>query len=127
MDNIIKSATRVLMFMMSACLILWAVMPEWKSIMLGLLAGLAASAMNAFLLKRRVGMISDAALEEGSRRKGLGFGNRIATVLLVAMLAYRYPEILNMPAALLGSMVMPFIILTVAIIHTIKENNSGKG
>ncbi|MNH44662.1 hypothetical protein D3C79_1068910 [compost metagenome] len=73
-------------------------------------------------------MIGQAALGEGSRkRRSLGFGSRIATVLLVAMIAYRYPETLNMPAALIGSMVMPFVILVVAIIHNVKENNSGKG
>ncbi|GKU76950.1 ATP synthase subunit I [Paenibacillus sp. L3-i20] len=127
MDKMMKSATRIMLLLMSACLILWAVIPAWKPVMLGLLVGLAASAMNAFLLKRRVDMISMAAMEKGSRKKGLGFGNRIATVLLVAMLAYRFPEDLNMPAGLIGSMVMPFILLAVAMVQTMKENNNGKG
>jgi len=127
MDKIMRSATITMIYMMSACLILWAVIPEWKPVMMGLVVGLAASALNAFLLRRRVSMITQAALEEGSRKRGLGFGNRIAMVLLVAMLAYRYPETLNMPAALSGSMVMPFVILVNAIIHNVKENRIGKG
>ncbi|WP_424766598.1 ATP synthase subunit I [Paenibacillus sp. sgz302251] len=127
MDKIMRSAIRTIIYMMSACLILWAVLPEWQTVTLGLMVGLAASAMNAFLLKRRVNMLAQATLEEGSRKRGLGFGSRIATVLLVAMLAYRYPETLNMPAALIGSMVMPFVILVAAIIHNVKENNNGKG
>ncbi|MFX3634108.1 MAG: ATP synthase subunit I [Candidatus Pristimantibacillus sp.] len=123
MDKMMKSAMRVMVFMMSACLILWIVLPKWQTVTLGLLAGLAASSMNALLLKRRVNMISQAAMGEGSKkRRSLGFGSRIAMVLMVAMLAYRYPESLNMPAALLGSMVMPFVILVVAIIHNVKEN-----
>jgi ATP synthase I chain. len=127
MDNILKSATRWLMFLIAACLLIWAAIPDWKPMAMGLAAGLTASAMNAFLLKRRVAMIADAASSDGERkRRGLGFGSRIATVLLLAMIAYRYPETMSLPAALIGSMVMPFLILTAAIIQTVKENN-GKG
>jgi len=127
MDKIMRSATRTVIYMMSACLILWAVLPGWKTVTLGLTVGLGASSLNAFLLKRRVNMLAEATLEGGSRKRGLGFGSRIATVLLVAMFAYRYPETLNMPAALIGSMVMPFVILVTAIVHNVKENSSGKG
>ncbi|MEF2244091.1 MULTISPECIES: ATP synthase subunit I [unclassified Paenibacillus] len=127
MDKMMKSALRIMVYLMSACLILWAIIPEWKPIMLGLMVGLAASSFNAIMMKRRVGLITEAATTEGSKRRGLGFGNRIATVLLVAMIAYRYPETLNMPAALSGSMVMPFVLLAVAIVHTMKENSNGKG
>jgi len=127
MDKMMKSALRIMLYLMSACLILWAILPEWKPVMLGLMVGLAASTFNALMMKRRVSLIAEAAMEEGSKRRGLGFGNRIATVLLVAMIAYRYPETLNMPAALSGSMVMPFILLAVAIVHTLKENSNGKG
>lgn len=123
MDKMMKSAIRAIVYMMSACLILWVALPKWQTVTLGLLVGLAASSFNALLLRRRVNMIGQVALGEGpQKRRGLGFGSRIAMVLMVAMLAYRYPETLNMPAALLGSMVMPFVILVVAIIHNVKEN-----
>ncbi len=127
MDKIMKTANLTMIYLISACLILWAALPRWQTVTLGLVVGLAASAMNAFLLKRRVDMLAQAALEEGAKRRSLGFGSRIATVLLVAMLAYRYPETLNMPAALAGSMVMPFVILVSAIVYNVKENNRGKG
>lgn len=127
MDKMMKPALVSMLFLMSACLILWAAIPQWKPVMLGLLIGLAASVFNAMLMKRRVSLITEAAMQEGSKRRGLGFGNRIATVLLVAMLAYRYPETLNMPAALSGTMVMPFVLLVVAIVQTVKENSNGKG
>ena len=126
-DVVVKSAMRWLVYLLSACFIVWAVFPDYRSIALGSAAGLSVSALNAFLLKRRVGMIAEAAMQESKRRRGLGFGNRIASVLLLAMLAYRFPETLNMPSALSGSMVMPFLILIAAIVQTLKENSSGKG
>jgi len=129
MDNLMKSATRWMLYFTAVCLILWAVVPTWKSVMLGLAVGLAASTMNAFLLRRRVAMIAEYTIQEGAqtKRRGLGFGNRIAMVLLVAMIAMKFPETLNLPAALAGSMVSPFVILVVALIHNLKTNNSGKG
>ncbi|OBR63609.1 hypothetical protein A7K91_06580 [Paenibacillus oryzae] len=127
MDNIMKTATIWLLYLLSACLILWAFLPDIRTVSLGIASGLAVSAMNAFLLRRRVGMIAEAAMQEKARRKGIGFGSRIASVLLLAMIAYRYPDIINMPAALSGTMIMPFLILAAAIMHTMKENSSGKG
>lgn len=129
MDEMMKSATRWMLSLIAACLLLWAVLPNIRSVMLGLIVGLTASTMNAFLLRRRVAMVGQAAIQEGekTKRRGLGFGSRIAMVLLVAMLAMKYPETLNLPAALSGSIVFPFIVLVVAFIHNAKSNNSGKG
>ncbi|GIP19047.1 hypothetical protein J40TS1_46890 [Paenibacillus montaniterrae] len=129
MNKIMKSATRWMLYLLAVTLIMYAAFPEWRAVALGLALGLIASGMNAFLLHRRVGIVTDAVTQEGTRvrRKGLGFGNRIATVLLLAMFGYQYPDIINLPAALSGSMVMPFLLLVAAIIHTVKENNSGKG
>ncbi|CAM4474583.1 ATP synthase protein I [Paenibacillus endophyticus] len=122
MDKIMKTALRTLVYAMAVCLIVWAFLPEWRTVSLGLLVGLAASSMNAFLLRRRVEMVTLGAAGAGPRKRGLGLGNRIATVLLVAMIAYRFPEDLNMPAALAGCMVMPFVLLVAAYIHNKRQS-----
>ncbi|WP_162341671.1 ATP synthase subunit I [Paenibacillus paridis] len=122
MDKIMKTALRTLVYAMVVCLIVWAFLPEWRTVSLGLLVGLAASSMNAFLLRRRVEMVTLGAAGVGPRKRGLGLGNRIATVLLVAMIAYRFPEDLSMPAALAGCMVMPFVLLVAAYIHNKRQS-----
>lgn len=129
MDNLMKSATRWMLILIAICLLLWAVLPNLRSVMMGLTVGLTASTMNAFLLRRRVAMVGQATIQEGvkTKRRGLGFGSRIAMVLLVVMLAIKFPETLNLPAALSGSVAFPFIVLVVAFIHNAKSNKSGKG
>lgn len=122
MDNIMKSAVRVLLFLIAACLLVWAFAPAWRTATLGLLLGLAASSMNAFLLKRRVELITHGAAGNGPRKMGLGLGSRIATVLLTAMIAYRFPEKFNMPAALIGCMILPFILLAAAYFHNKRQS-----
>ncbi|SFF23693.1 ATP synthase protein I [Paenibacillus catalpae] len=122
MDKIMTTAVRTLLLVTAASLFVWAIVPEWRTITLGLLLGLLASYMNAFLLKRRVELVALGAAGGGARRMGLGLGSRIATVLLVAMLAYRFPEKFSMPAALAGCMVMPFILLVAAYIYNKRQS-----
>ncbi|MFD1957904.1 ATP synthase subunit I [Paenibacillus thailandensis] len=117
MDKLMKTAVRTLLFVIAACLLVWAVLPEWRIVSQGLLLGAAGGSMNAFLLKRRVELVTMSAAGGGSRKMGLGLGSRIATVLLVAIIAYRFPEEFSMPAALAGCMIMPFILLVAAFIH----------
>lgn len=126
MDNIFKMAMRGALFFAAACLLLWGIFPEWKSVFAGLLLGVVASFMNALLLRRRVEIVGQAMASRGMRKMGLGLGSRMAMVLLVAMVAYKYPETFNLPATLAASMVMPFILLVSALIHQ-KRLNSGKG
>lgn len=129
MNNIMTVATRWMLYLLAIVVISYFVFPGGKAILLGLALGLLASTMNGFLLFRRVIMVTNSVAEEETkrRRRGLGFANRIAVVLLLAMFGYKYPDIINLPAAISASMVMPFVILVAAIVHTVKENRSGKG
>lgn len=126
MDNIFKMAMRWALFVAAACLLLWVLLPEWKSVFAGLLLGVFASFLNALMLRRRVEIVGQAMASRGVRKMGLGLGSRMAMVLLVAMIAYKYPETFNLPATLAASMVMPFMMLVSAFIHQ-KRLNSGKG
>lgn len=127
MDKLMKTAVRIIMCAAAACLIVWAVVPELRTVSLGFLLGLAGSSMNAFLLKRRVEFIAlRAAGGDTRKRMGIGLGSRIATILCVALLALRFPEKFNMPAALIGSALMPIVFLAVAFIQN-RRQLSGKG
>ncbi|GAB2721550.1 ATP synthase subunit I [Paenibacillus thermoaerophilus] len=114
MDKILGMTMRAALFMVAACLLVWAFVPEWRQIAGGLILGLAAGVMNALLLKRRVELVGSAAAGAGPRRMGLGLGSRLATVLLASMIAYRYPEKFSLPATLAACMVLPFVVLTAA-------------
>lgn len=116
-DNIFKTAMRGALIFAAACLLLWVIMPEWKSVCAGLLLGVFASFLNALMLRRRVEIVGRAMENRGMRRMGLGLGSRVAMVLLVAMIAYKNPETFNLPATLAASMVMPFFSLVSALIH----------
>jgi ATP synthase protein I len=114
MDEIWKRAIRVTLLFSACCLLIWAVVPEWRTVMAGLLLGAAASMMNALLLRKRVEWIGKAAAEKMPRRAGAGLAGRLATVLLAAMIAHRYPEHFHLPTTLLACFFMPFAALACA-------------
>ncbi|MFD0714899.1 ATP synthase subunit I [Paenibacillus sp. GCM10027626] len=116
MDEMMNKAIRAALLFMACCLIVWGVVPEWRTVMAGMALGVLASVLNALMLRRRVEWIGRMVAEQGSRKVGLGAAGRMAMVLLVAMLAYRYPEYFNLPAALLSCFLMPFVMLAYAFI-----------
>lgn len=114
------------MFFMAALAGAWAVVPEGRTVAAGLVLGTLGSLANAYLLRRRVDLIAQAAVENDGRRVGLGMANRLAVILIVVMAAYRFPEHLSMPAAIAGCFYVQFAIFFTAFIHNTARRN-GKG
>jgi len=114
MDEMMNKAIRVALLFMACCLLVWIVAPEWRTVTAGLAMGVVASVLNALMLRRRVDYIGKMTAEQGPRKMGLGMAGRIATVLLAAMIAHKYPDYFNLPTTLLASFLMPFVMLAYA-------------
>ena len=121
MDEILKTAMRITLVFMAAWLIVWAIFPETRTIAAGILLGTAASAMNALLLRRRVEALGQAAVGGGKNRMGMGLASRLATVLLAAMIAYRFPDKFELPAVLLACFSVQFAVLISAVYHNTRQ------
>jgi ATP synthase protein I len=132
MANIIRTALRVTLFFMSGCLILWAVVPAWRTVAAGLLLGALVSYINTLLLRRRVEILGERAAEIATQRSGrkmgpgLGLASRIAMVLLAVMAAIRYPHIFNLPAALSACFLVQLAMPLAALYH-LKRQDRSKG
>ncbi|MFC4777883.1 ATP synthase subunit I [Paenibacillus sp. GCM10023252] len=122
MDNIMKTAMQAVLAIVTACLLLWALLPDLRTVAAGIIVGLAASSMNALLLRRRAEMVGHAAAGQGKRRMGLGLGSRIAMILLATMVAYKNPETLHLPSVLAASIVVPLLVLASAYYHNSRQS-----
>jgi len=111
---------------MSALLAAWAVAPEGRTIAAGLILGTIASLMNAFLLRRRVDLITRLVMENSGKKAGLGMASRLAVILLAVMVAYRFPEHFSLPATLAGCFYAQVMVFFAALVQNIKDSN-GKG
>jgi len=124
MADIMRAASRLSTIAISIFLFIWAIVPELRTVMAGLMIGTCVSLVNALLLRRRIERIAQLVMDNPStRRVGLGLGSRIAMVLLAAMVAYRFPEHVNMPAALAACFMVQLVTPLVAIWHYKQENN----
>jgi ATP synthase protein I len=86
MDNIVKTARLATLGVVIVCLVIWAIIPSWSSIVAGVILGTAASALNALLLRRRIELLGQIAASSNPRRMSLGTMSRLATFDIVATL-----------------------------------------
>lgn len=127
MAEIVTKAIRSAIIFAAGIFAIWAFMPEARAIAAGLLLGIAASIVNAFLLWRRMDWIGQtSAAGMAKRRTGTGMASRLAVVLLAAMTALRFPEHFNMPATLLACFYVQLLVFVTAIWHHVRHFK-GKG
>ncbi|CAH0118087.1 MULTISPECIES: ATP synthase subunit I [unclassified Paenibacillus] len=86
-----KALIRITCFFLAFCLLLWIVLPEYRSLILGVIAGTSVSAFNSIHLAIRTRMFTEAALE--GKRKHTGFAVRAAMSVLVVLAAYKLEQI----------------------------------
>ena len=122
MDKIMKTAIRFTLIWVAVIMMIGVLVTDFRTITVGLIVGSVVSVMNALLLQRRINLLGQIVESQTPRRMGLGFGSRIATVLIAVMFAYRYPEILNLPAVLVGSFIVQITSFFVAIWVNKREN-----
>jgi len=119
MDEILTKSTRAAFWLLAISLMVWAVRPEWRIYSAGVVLGVSASLVNAFLLRKRIAWIGTLYKDNPNppRKVGLGLASRLAVVLLAAMLAYRYPDRFHLPSVLYSCFFMPVVSLFIAILR----------
>lgn len=116
MNELLRKSIRIATFFLSACFLVWAFLPDWRIYAAGVILGVVASVINGMMLRRRVDMIGTVFTNNPNapRKASLGLASRLATVLLVAMVAYKYPETFHLPSVLLSCFFMPIVTLVLA-------------
>lgn len=120
MNEIMKAALRFSFVWLAVSLVIWLLLEEWRPVAAGFAAGTLISMANANLLRSKVQQLTEQAAAGGGKRTGLGFGVRVALVLLGALLALRFPHALNLPSVLAGSFIVQLTMLPVAFWHTLR-------
>jgi len=122
MDEIIKKSSRIALLFLSFCIMLWALVPDWRIYSAGASLGVVASMANAYLLRKRVAWIGIVFKNNPNppRRAGMGLASRLAMVLIAAMAAYRYPGYFHLPSVMYACFFMPITSLFVALLNNKK-------
>ncbi|OXM14178.1 ATP synthase subunit I [Paenibacillus herberti] len=126
MNEVLKMTKSAILLLLALCLLLWALLPDWRTVAVGCMLGIAAGSFNTVLLRRRVEWIGVMAQGDKPKKASVGMAGRLAMVLLAVMIAYRYPEYVSLPATLASCFAVPFVILVCAF-FMLRRQRSGKG
>lgn len=120
MNEILKPALRFSFIWLALSIAIWFFVESWRPVAAGFGAGTLISMVNARMLRTKVLQLSDEAAQGGGKRTGLGFGFRLALVLSGALMAFRFPHVLNLPSILAGSFIVQLTMLPVALWHSLR-------
>lgn len=123
MNEILKTAVRVSLIGFILSLVVWIFADNWRPVAAGFGAGTLISIVNGQLLRNKVLQLTRVAADNSGKRTGMGFGPRLALVLLGALMAFRFPEVLHLPAILVGSFIVQITMLPVALWHNLRGSS----
>lgn len=108
--------TRTTFIFWAICLLVVALLPNYRPIAFGLIAGSAVSYVNTKYLARKVRLITEAAANGEKKKRGLGFSQRAAVSVAAVILAVKFPQWFEM-YALAGSLVFaPFALIVIGFV-----------
>lgn len=122
LDAQLKAMTRFSLLSLSACLLAWALMPEWRPYAAGLAMGMVVSLINMRYLGMKIKQMTILVISKESKRFNLGFLTRAAMVVLTVLLAKEFDQV-NLIATIIGLFISPFIAAAVGFASLLKKKN----
>ncbi|MFB6367411.1 ATP synthase subunit I [Paenibacillus elgii] len=114
MKNQLKSVVRVTLYFLSALLLVWALLPAYRTYVCGLMLGLAVSLINAWLLAMKIESVSRNANEYMGKRVNLGTVSRMCMALIAVMIAVKLPQF-NLVFTIIGLFFVQLVTLLMGI------------
>lgn len=108
----VRRIGRVVLLILAAEMLVYALWPEAKALAAGLLLGTVVSFLNAFLLQMRILRLPDlvAGAKPGKKMPSLAFVSRICMSLLAVMTAVKFPQF-DLVGTLIGLFLVQFVAL----------------
>ncbi|MBD2863583.1 ATP synthase subunit I [Paenibacillus oceani] len=116
----LRMVMRVSLLLMSATLLLWASMVDYRSYAAGFALGLVVSLINTYYLGMKIKQMTILITSQTGKRFNLGFMTRAAMAILVVMLAHQL-EGTNVYATVGGLFTAQFIAAFVGIFSSFKR------
>ena len=109
---------------MAFCMFGW-ILSSNHSVFLGLFIGTGASLFNIILLVRRMHAF-DKAMEESTNIYGLGTISRMATAIIVCLIAIEYPQKVHLISVVIGLMTAYIVIMADYLVHYFILHKNGE-
>ena len=122
MNSIVLGVTRVTFILLAILFLGWALYPEYRPLMVGLIMGTSAGLMNVRYLSTKVRQIGQfVATGSSTGRISFGFVTRICISFLAVMVAIRFEQV-SLGTTLIGLFLPQILTIPVSIVHVLKNN-----
>lgn len=115
----LKFVSRCALFFLSACFLVWALVPQFKVYAAGLVLGTIISLINARILSYKIITVTKLLEENGGKKANLGFVARVSMVLIGTMISVKLPQF-NLIATISGFFFAQATTFFTGLITTIK-------
>lgn len=99
-----------MMYTLISIFIIGYVLTDYKAVFLGLLLGSILSYYNLWSMVRKIDQFSEAVVS-GKKFRTLGTTSRLATAVLIALIAIKKPDQVNLVAGVMGLMTAYVVIM----------------
>lgn len=116
-----KKVLKLLVYALSASVILWALLPRYRPILSGLILGEAGGLFNTAFLARKVQNVVKQAVDQNQGRSQTGFITRLSVSLLVVLISVHYNQYFNLISTLIGLFLFHFVALSKGFLYLFKK------
>jgi ATP synthase protein I len=114
--------TKLLIFFLLICLLVWLLFPDYRIYAAGLIVGSFVSYINTYYLSLKIKQLTQAVVNKSSKRINLGFLTR-ASIAVLAMMWALVSDNIHVGTMLGGLLFTPLAIVMLGIQYTVQRNN----
>ncbi|WP_110930999.1 ATP synthase subunit I [Paenibacillus bouchesdurhonensis] len=120
LGSIVTAVFRITILLLSALLLGWAVLPEYRPILAGLILGLVIGLIYVRFLSFKVRKLVQLVMSEEQRRFSFGFITRICLVFIAVMVAVKFEQV-SLITVIIGIFVPQLLTIPVSIFIGIRN------
>lgn len=122
LGSIITAVSRITFLSLSALLFGWAIFPEYRPVLVGLILGLAVGLLYVRFLSVKVRQLVQLVVSQEKKKFNFGFITRICLVFITVMVAAKFEQV-SMIAVITGLFIPQLLTIPVSIVMGIRNKS----
>ncbi|MNI01654.1 ATP synthase I chain [compost metagenome] len=122
LGSIITAVSRITFLLLSALLFGWAIFPEYRPVLVGLILGLSVGLLYVRFLSIKVRQLVQLVVSQEQKKFNFGFITRICLVFITVMVAAKFEQV-SMIAVITGLFIPQLMTIPVSIVVGIRNKS----
>ncbi|MFS1510896.1 ATP synthase subunit I [Chengkuizengella sp. SCS-71B] len=116
LSTLTKNAYKITLYVLAVCFVTWALLPDYRVYIAGLILGIIVSLINARYLQWKIELMSEVAIKKVKRRVNDGFMTRASLALIAVVISFKFEQHIAFSTTLAGLFFVQLVTLLLGII-----------